>query len=338
VSKRDTSIENKSQQASAHRRRQAREATEPDEIGRAEQYEPLAQLLRKRLEKYVSIVPLVVVGDNPDAVHDVRVWSRRLQQTLDAFFPKPQAGKVRKLRQSLRRVRRFLGDWRNCDVVLQLVLREQRKTRSGLKRRAWEQVRQYLLQKRGNQVARARKKLLRQDMIDFAGRVEKLIVQAAVNESVEELLGRLRTGIEAAWTRWESSLTQAMKTREAPDIHALRIVTKALRYRTELLHDLGDARAEPVLDWLRELQEALGVWNDRQVLYQAVAEALARPEFLLREPEVAETLLAELQKDHLRQGGAINEILRLATKHAGERQMEAWVGRASPKPAAPGQA
>lgn len=317
---------------------QVREAAQPSAARPAAESKTLEQLVQKRLGKYVSLLPSVLAGDDPDAVHDVRVGSRRLQQGLTALFPKPRPAKASKLRQILRRVRRFLGEWRNCDVVLEMVLRAQRRTRSKPKRQAWERVRQHLLQKRGDQAARARKKLLRQDLVDFSRRIGKLLDQSESEESTEALTVRLRAGIEAAWSRWESSLAQAMKTREPRDIHALRIATKAMRYRTELLHDLRDTSMQPLLDWLKELQEALGLWHDRQMLYQMIAEALARPEFLLRESDAARTLLTVLEKDRSQQGSATNEIFRLAVEHTGRRQMETWMKKTPQELASPDRA
>lgn len=320
-------MENQAPQIPELNSAEARTATLPGEAPQTGDYQALVRLLRKRLEKYISLMAEVLAGDDPEAVHDVRVWSRRLQQSLVALFPKPRPGKVRRLRRTLRRVRRTVGDWRNCDVVLKLVSKEQRRTRSQAKRKAWELVRGSLLRQRSNQVARARKKLQRQDLADFAGRMEKLIGRPGSDENTETLMMRLRSGIEAAWNKWQSSLVQAMNTHEAGDIHSLRIATKVLRYRIELLHHLGDANTEPLLNWLKELQEALGIWHDRQVLYQAMAEALAQPEFLLQEPDAARIMLTEMEKDRLRQDPVTNETLRLAAEHPGRKQMETWVGK-----------
>jgi CHAD domain-containing protein len=115
----------------------------------------LARLLRKRVKKFVALAPQVSADANPKIVHDARVWSRRLQQAVSAFFPKPRSGKVRRLRQTPRRIRRALGEWRNCDVLLEMVAKQERRTRSEAKRQAWAFVRDYLRQKRGKEVARA---------------------------------------------------------------------------------------------------------------------------------------------------------------------------------------
>ena len=278
-------------------------------------HEARARLLDTRLERFLSQASAVMGGDDPETVHDVRVWSRLLQQSLVALFPKPLPEKARRLRRTLRRVRRALGEWRDYDVVLQLVVRERQRTRSPAKRQAWELVREYLREKRIRQVLRSRQKLLKHNLADFAGRAQRLLERPAGEESAQASVAPLHASIETAWTQWQSALAQAQDTRQARDIHMFRIATKRLRYRIELAHDLEDGDTQPLLDWLKELQEAVGAWHDRQTLHQAIAEALARPEFLPRETDAAHTLLAELERGHSRQGVTVDEIFRLAREH-----------------------
>jgi CHAD domain-containing protein len=283
----------------------------------------LARLLRKRVKRFVGLVPEVLTGTNPKAVHDARVWSRRLQQALSAFFPKPRTGKVRRLRRTPRRIRRALGEWRNCDVLLETIARQQRRTRSEAKRRAWVFVRDYLLQKRSKEVARAGKKLVRRDLGDYAALAHRLLGQPP-DESPEILLQRLRDSVQGAWTKWQSALARAQETRAVNDLHAFRVATKDLRYRTELLYDVGHRHMKLQLKWLAELQEALGIWHDRQVLHQAIVEAVARAEILLDELPTARILLAELETDRSRQSQDVEKIFALAVEHPGRKQMESW--------------
>jgi CHAD domain-containing protein len=274
----------------------------------------LARLLRKRVKKFVALAPQVRADANPKTVHDVRVWSRRLQQALGAFFPKPRSGKVRRLRRTPRRMRRALGEWRNCDVLLEIVERRQRRTRSDAKRRAWGFVRDYLLQKRAKEVSRAGKKLRRQELGNYAALAQKLLVRPA-EESPALLMQRLCDGVEGAWTEWQSALTRAQETGALSDLHAFRIATKNLRYRTELLRDVGHKHLKAQLKWLANLQDAIGVWHDRQVLYQAAAKAVARPETLLNERPTVRILLAELEKDCKHERDEVEKIFRLAIEH-----------------------
>jgi CHAD domain-containing protein len=188
-----------------------------------------ARLLRKRVKKFVAWAPEVRADANPKTVHDVRVWSRRLQQAVSAFFPKPRSGKVRRLRRTPRRIRRVLGEWRNCDMLLKIVARQERRTRSEAKRRAWAFVRDYLLQKRSNEVARAGKKLLRQDLADYATVAHRLLAQPP-GESPEILMQRLRDSVQRAWTKRRVALTLAQETRAVNDLQ--RFVSPPKIYAT----------------------------------------------------------------------------------------------------------
>ena len=283
----------------------------------------LSRLLRKRVKRFAALAPEVRADANPKTVHDVRVWSRRLQQAVSAFFPKPRSGKVRRLRRTPRRVRRLLGEWRNCDVLLEIVARQQRRTRSEAKRRAWALVRDYLIQKRGKQVARVGKKIMRLDLGNYTALAHRLLSEPP-DQDPEILMRRLCDSVEGAWTEWQSTLARAQETRVVNDLHAFRIATKNLRYRTELLYDVGHRQLKPQLKWLAGLQEALGAWHDRQVLDQAVANAVARPEILLNELQTARLLLAALQTGRSRRSQDINKIFRLSIEPPGHKRMESW--------------
>jgi CHAD domain-containing protein len=281
----------------------------------------LTRLLRKRVKKFMALAPAARGNAEPKTVHNVRVWSRRLQQAVGAIFPKPRSGKVRRLRRTPRRIRRALGEWRNCDVLLEMVAKQQRRSRSEAKRRAWALVRDYLLQKRSKEVARAEKILLRQDLGDYAALAQRLLDQPP-EESPEVLIERLRDSARRAWSKWQNALSRAQETRAPEDLHGFRIATKDLRYRTELLYDVGDRQLKSRLRWLADLQEVLGVWHDRQVLHQAVAEAVTRTEILLKELRSARMLLAELEADQRRQSRDVEKIFRLAAVDTGHQQME----------------
>ena len=276
----------------------------------------LTRLLRKRLKKFLALAPEVHADVNPKTIHDARVWSRRLQQAISAFFPKPRSGKVRRLRRTPRRIRRLLGAWRNCDVLIEMVAKQERRTRSEAKRRAWIFVRDSLVQQRDKEVARAEKKLLRQDMRDFAAVAQKAL-ELPAEETPEVLIERLRASAQKAWSKWQSALSHARETRAPKALHELRIATKVLRYRTELLNDVGYTEMKADLKWLADLQDTIGVWHDRQVLYQAVAKAVAREEVLLNELPTARILLAELESDRKRESVDVEKIFRLAGERPG---------------------
>ena len=280
----------------------------------------LTRLVRKRLKKFVALAPQVRADGNPKIIHDARVGSRRLQQAIDALFAKPRSAKVRRLRRTPRRIRRALGEWRNCDVLLELVARQHRRTRSEAKRQAWTLVHDSLLRKRAKEVARAIKRLLREDLGDYAARAERVLRQASA-ESPDILMQRLGASVSGAGTQWQSDLARAQETRAVGELHALRIATKVLRYRSELLFEVGAKPLKAEIKSLADLQDVIGVWHDRQVFHRAIAEALARPEVLLNEMPAARLLLAELAKERSGQANEVEKIFRLAMEHAGNYQM-----------------
>ena len=128
---------------------------------------------------------------------------------------------------------------------------------------------------------------------------------------------RLRDSVEGAWNDWQAALTRAQETRAVRELHRFRIAIKVLRYRTELLYDVGYTQMKAELKWLAELQDAIGVWHDRQVLYQAVARAVAREEVLLNELPTARILLAELESDRKHEAVDVEKIFRLASERPG---------------------
>ena len=130
----------------------------------------------------------------------------------------------------------------------------------------------------------------------------------AGEQETEALMRPLRISLEEGWSEWHSAFKKADESRDANSIHAVRLATKRLRYRVELLCDLGDAASKPWLVRLKKWQSQLGVWHDRQALRQLIAEALARPEFLLREPQTARALLSLLEKSGSRQSAELDWI------------------------------
>ncbi|HEV8340881.1 MAG TPA: CHAD domain-containing protein [Candidatus Binatia bacterium] len=312
------------------RSRETTMTTPADLTSGAAYREALRRLIIKRLHRFVALVAKVTEGEEAEAVHDARVWSRRLQQALSAFFPKPRPGKVRKLRRMLRRVRRALGEWRNCDVLLGLVEEKWRETPEQHKRMAWELVRESLQQKRSKQVPLARKRLLKHDVENSSMRLLALLDTSISRE--KEPAEALRQSIERAWSRWQSALAHAQGIRDRASIHAFRIATKRLRYRLELTHELGDLHVQPLVRWLKDLQEILGRWHDREALHRGIAAVLCQPEILIRQSGAARMLLAEIEQGNTEQEARAEEIFRRAADETVRRDLEIWLS--SPQVAA----
>jgi CHAD domain-containing protein len=286
----------------------------------------LARLTRVHLHDLSSVLGDVLATGDADAVHDLRVVTRRLQQILSTLSPSPAVKRVQRMRKALRRVRRALGAWRNYDVILQKVAERRKATRSPRKRAAWKLVQEHLEQRRVAEMIRARRRLLDKDLSGFADRLEGVIAELLQQTQPRDVERSVLARVGAAWRDWQAALERAEQTCEVATVHNLRIATKRLRYRVELARALGDESAEPVLEWAREVQRELGDWHDHQVLQQLMAESLARPEVLLGALDVVRAAVTELERERRSSPAADPAIVRRTRPEDGREVMARWPG------------
>ena len=186
------------------------------------------------MKKFVALAPELSADANPKTIHDVRVWSRRLQQAISAFFPQAaprQGAAIETGRLDGFGARSANGVTAMC--CSKIVAKQQRRTRSEAKRRAWGFVRETTCSRSAvSEVARGRKNCCVGILGNYAAVAQKLIDRPP-DESPEILMQRLCDSVQEAWTQWQSACTRAQETRAVNDLHAFRIATKDLRYRTE---------------------------------------------------------------------------------------------------------
>ncbi len=271
----------------------------------------LLELANKHLEKFISLVPRVLVSDRPDIIHDTRVYSRRLQQVIRVFFPGTAAGKAHKLIRALRKTRRSLGGCRNLDVAMDLVQNRIDASRGTAIHDAWSSVWQYLAEKRNRKLSRGRRQIEQRDLVTFLRRARSLFASSDREKDPERLLKR---SIETALADWSDALDTARQEPSHDAFHALRIAGKRLRYRLELLAAMNDETARTKIKAVKNLQDEIGQWRDRQVMVRYVANFAARPDFTAEDPNRAKVLLAELDAEQQRNDTAIAGILERAEK------------------------
>ena len=274
----------------------------------------LAKLARKRLERFVSLYPKALVSDDPEIVHDLRVASRRLQQSLRLLPPHSKSAN-RKLFKVSRRVRRAFGACRNLDVAINLIQAKLEATTAISLHRSWNGVRLWLEEKRAAEIQRARAELKKHDLIEFIARVQARIEN--LDQESEALQALWRQSRETL-AEWRSALDSAKAKPQNEQIHAFRIAGKRLRYQAESLAELGEASVKNLVQVLKGLQDDLGNWRDRSILRRYVAEFISRPDFLAKEPGIGRALLLEMEREKQRDQAAVSEIIAKAEKLAEE--------------------
>ena len=271
----------------------------------------ILKLARTRLKKCVSIAPRLLVDDDPQDIHDLRVSSRRLQQLVGLLFPKRRRGKSRKVLRSLRTVRRDWSVCRNLDVNLDLLREKLESVKTDANRDAWYHVREYISDLRAQEFADARKRLRRLDLLGLIDKTQRLL-KAVQGENAQELI--LVDSFANTLARWCEALAQAKRSKDPEHLHELRISGKRLRYRFEVLAELGDGAAKSHVKSLKALQDELGRWHDRHVLLKLVKELNRKPEFLGEQPEIQQVLESDIENDRQNNDSAIDEILTAAER------------------------
>jgi CHAD domain-containing protein len=286
----------------------------------------LEKLLRKQLRNFTALFSKVLAhDDDADAVHDLRVCTRRLQQILSALVPERDLNKARSVRRTLRRVRRALGPWRNCDVALQWVARSERRSSRPNRKRGWELVRETIAAERKDAMARARRQLLKAGGITLTHRVLQLIGLPSERLGSVNPADAVRHSVADAAEQWREALAHAGADRTVPNIHAVRIQMKRLRYRVELARDLGADEAPRLIRWFKLLQDRLGHWHDRQELSRLITRALCNSELILEQPQVGIELLKEVEKNIKISKREVEQLFELAGESEGSHQFDEWL-------------
>jgi len=313
---------------------------DPEHEVSAQAWKKARELALRQLDLLVSLEPRALSGDDPDAVHGLRVASRRLQQVLDLLHPAPQHGEVRRLRKKVRRCRRALGEVRNFDVLLARVNKAVVAKRTS-RRDAWLAVKDYLLKRRQQSLDRAARKLAKMNFVRFYAHLKGWIVPngAAPQPSVERLAApvfheRVAQDLAKSWKAFEARLALSHRDAAAPAVHRVRIAAKRFRYLIEVVNAFGVPGSDETLGWLRRLQRHLGNWHDVEVLEQMMIEMVGRPEFLRDHLELAMSVETLIIRNRAAKKKFEEEYFGMTQSSAGLGRLRGWVSYVLASPSA----
>jgi len=191
----------------------------------------------------------------PEGLHDLRVALRRVSATADALGARRVSREARGLVQSLSEDRQIQVDRQLLARIGQLGYLSPDATTALAAR--WEK-----LSERG----------------------VRRIVRAADGKTVRTLLKdmdrlarrKARNGVERlerARIRAEATLEHSLEGKDDGALHRYRIAVKKARYLAEDLATLGVRRFTSSIEREKELQEALGRWNDLRMFSRRLAES-----------------------------------------------------------------
>jgi CHAD domain-containing protein len=274
-------------------------------------------MLVAKAEPFFRLEGAARSGADVDAVHDMRVASRRLREAMRLFAPLYPRQSFARWSGRVRRVTRALGPVRDADVFIQTFGRMAAELDEGGRRAVAFLVGQRLGQ-RERQLERLDRELASLDL-RLAGKEF-----ARLAASVEEDAQSRRTLAEFAYAAVAERAAvvlrlqpDALDETQVANQHALRILYKRLRYAVEVFATCYGAAFDGIHDMLTAIQDALGDLHDHRLFLDlladpAVVAAAARG-------GVTEADLAEIGVVlQARAREAYERFIALATEHPAE--------------------
>ncbi|HEX5734651.1 MAG TPA: CHAD domain-containing protein [Blastocatellia bacterium] len=270
---------------------------------------PLTDIITSQVTLLASYLTPVMESDDAEAIHKMRVTTRRLQASLDLLQTAGDQKKIRKLKKKLRDWRRVLSPVRNYDVFL-LVIEKEGASRSSKRRQSFEHLKSILQKRRARRLAKARRYLKHVNLAEICSKLgldaelwapKKSAVEADQSPAQEtqtegphaqtaaplpEIIGeraialRAAERIEQRLSEFQLLAAQSHPTTNPAELHQLRIAAKRLRYLLELVSGMGYGDAVRALAWLRLLQDRIGDWHDLEAIEEEIISIVSRRKFL----------------------------------------------------------
>jgi CHAD domain-containing protein len=234
--------------------------------------------LRRYLSAWHLHEPGARLGDNPEELHDLRIAGRRLDAILRQFRSSLPASFLR-IRPTLKKILRALGDARDLDVALGELETFGRELPES-DRESVEPLKQHLVSER----VRARARMLSVlDSVSVQENLQKLTALLAApsvasqQSSPELALNAAPALIRRRYrkVRKGANLLTADSSMEA--YHAVRGLVKKFRYTLEAVAVIYGKPADEMLRTLRRWQEKLGVQQDAAIAIRRLKALASAP-------------------------------------------------------------
>lgn len=226
-----------------------------------------SQVLQRQSLALHRHLPGAVKGDDR-AVHQARVASRRLRESVPVLAAGLKGSKGNKARRKIRRLTGALGMVRELDVALKVV--DELAATENVPRAAIDELRAQVLAERQQ---RREVMLTQLDELDTAKLERRLksVCEAIANAEDtgwRELLGKR---LLKRAKRLQAAVDEAGRLYAPERLHAVRIAAKKLRYGLELAAEARVRAASPLVGSLKRVQDLLGRIQDLRILLEHVS-------------------------------------------------------------------
>ncbi len=236
------------------------------------------QLILERVAQVAQHEAGTRTGEDIEALHDMRVASRRLREALEIFQFCFSPKVYDRLYPRVRRVTRALGQARNADVALAYFSELLSDSRDVLEQVTLQDISRRLVKQQKRRRAEMQQGLDKVKPAELPLRFEK----AFAARSLARPRGS-RTALTLARRLLAQRLREVFARRraiageeDAEGLHNLRIAVKKLRYALETLDFAAGENVKENLRFFKKLQTVLGDLHDRDVFSEIARKRLAK--------------------------------------------------------------
>lgn len=202
--------------------------------------------------------------DPVEAVHQLRVTSRRLRTFVEMFAPFADRALVRRVRAPLRQITRAVRDLRDADVQVQGLEARLQKASSEPERVAVNHLIDRVRRRRASYVERAEKRLSKLKLEELAtslrGMLDQVAHRAEAPSASYQLVAEIAYQPIVDEARALAPRHSELPTAEA--LHEFRLALKQLRYAAELIEPALNGRFAAIHEHAKRLQSMLGEHQD----------------------------------------------------------------------------
>lgn len=236
------------------------------------------KVMRYHFARMLSYEEGTRLGEDIEALHDMRVASRRLRAAFEVFQDAFEPGALKPYLKGLRLTGRALGKVRDLDVFMEKAqhyldtIHEDRHVGLDLLLEGWKEQREA-----------ARVEMLAwmdsKEYLDFKRKFNLFLNTPGAGKRETPPSTPTPTKVRELapvliYTRLAAVRAYAPYLDNAPVelLHALRIEFKKLRYTVEYFQEALGKRSREVIDLLKQMQDHLGDLNDAQVAAQILTQ------------------------------------------------------------------
>jgi CHAD domain-containing protein len=233
-------------------------------------------VLSAKMQPLFELEGSALSGTDMDAVHDMRVASRRTREAIAIFAPLYRDSDIDEPLRSVKAVTKALGAVRDADVFIDHLAELARDAEDEQERLALAYFISWRQAERSHDLDRMRRKLARVGLDKRRVRLTRALYGFKKNADIIAPLGWLAQDVLGErLNAFYSHLPAALDEAAIGDQHAMRIAGKHLRYAIETFKSCIDPkRFDALRGTITSFQDALGEMRDRDVFLLAIGRMI----------------------------------------------------------------